>query len=850
MRVEPMSSFSGIEKHLEMCLDFDDEGIHKYIHENEITGELKHALLQRLGLSSGDEVPTFNPLPKMPTRTPFNKKQHAGVYEHYLSTLRANKHFGEDAVASIDKSVRGTRLRMNLRGPTNRINAYGLVIGRIQSGKTAHLIGTILHALDSDETKEPFDTVIILSGLIDDLRMQTRDRFEKVLESYSGTSIEILPQRDQDLNAGNLQQNDEFRKHLAPHEHRSRILVVKKNHKILENILTILRERPVHARKRYLIIDDEADHASMDTNASTYESSGDEFDENPSLTNQLLRQIILVLCGSARCWYIGYTATPYANLLMDENISQNEDGEDDGAFGLPLYPRDFLHALPKPENHLDNEYYFATPPGHQHVVLRVPPEPDTDNEDQTVSELFHRHLLTQIIKQHRNLDIHHTTLVHTDISVDEHHRFIQSFRSLLKLIREDKDPASVAAKMKALLDDYPLEKIEKAEIEANLDVLAGSWGLVAAELRKIEIVEVNRRPQAPDEEIAQDLEYSRGRFKRSYIAVGGTRLSRGLTLEGLTTTWFTRAAQTPVFDTMLQMARWCGYRRGYADLVKIYTTAEIAGFYQHITRVEEDIRRQVDVLPPDADPGKTLVWIKEKEGMMVTAKMPADFQREHWGEVRHPHFWSYETPYFGTDPGTKAGTVFGALKSLVSQLGGGTSITTKPLSGKGSFLLSTSVRNQKVKKFLDAYRNSYDESDYSLSAVRLRAILDHWADDYDWNIGFHSPSKRAVKVRADVRGLDLGLVQRTTEDENPQRFSIVQSSNDDVYVDLPLGGVRNKPLLLIYALNPASIRRKKPAGRVFDASVKDPPLGIGIVLPNELIGDGGTMIARKKGDEN
>lgn len=839
-----MSSFSGIEKHLEMCLEFDDEGIHDYIRKNGITGELKLALLQRLGLSSGVGAPAFISLPKMPPKTLFNKKQHAGIYEHYLSTLRANKHFGEDAVASIDKSVRETRLRMNLREPTDRINAYGLVIGRIQSGKTAHLIGTILHALDSDETNEPFDTVIILSGLIDDLRMQTRDRFEKVLKSYSGTSIEILPQRDKDLNAGNLKQNDEFRKHLAPHEHRSRILVVKKNHKILENILTILQERPVHARKRYLIIDDEADHASMDTNASNYETGGDVIDEDPSLTNQLLRQINQVLGASARCWYIGYTATPYANLLMDANLT-----EDEGEFGLPLFPRDFLHALPKPENHLDNEYYFATPPGHQHVVLRVPPEPDTDKEEQIVNELFHRHLLTQIIKDYRNLDIHHTTLVHTDISVDEHHRFVESFRSLLKLVREDKNPASVAGKMKALLDDYPLDKVEKTEIESNLDVLAGSWDLVAAELRKIEIVEVNRRPQTPGEETKQDLEYSRGRFKRSYIAVGGTRLSRGLTLEGLTTTWFTRAAQTPVFDTMLQMARWCGYRMGYADLVKIYTTADISGFYQHITRVEEDIRRQVDALPPDADPMETLVWIKEHKDMIVTAKMPADFQREHWGEVRHPHFWSYETPYFGIDPGKTAKTVFDALKSLVSQLGGGASITTTPLSGKGSFLLSTGVRNQKVKKFLDAYRYSYEASDYSLSAVRLRAIMDHWADDYEWNIGFHSPSKRAVKVRENVRGLDLGLVQRTTEDENPQRFSIVQSSNDDVYIDLAPGGARNQPLLLIYALNPASIRRKKPVGRVFDASVKDPPLGIGIVLPNELIGDGGTMIARKKGDE-
>ena len=97
---------------------------------------------------------------------------------------------------------------------------------------------------------------------------------------------------------------------------------------------------------------------------------------------------------------------------------------------------------------------------------------------------------------------------------------------------------------------------------------------------------------------------------------------------------------------------------------------------------------------------------------------------------------------------------------------------------------------------------------------------------------------------------DFGLVQRTTEDENPTRFSIIQSSNDDAFVDLEPGQTRTHPLLLIYGLNPDSVRRKKPKGRVFDKSVKQPPIGIGIILPNELIGDGGTMIARKEVKKN
>ena len=95
----------------------------------------------------------------------------------------------------------------------------------------------------------------------------------------------------------------------------------------------------------------------------------------------------------------------------------------------------------------------------------------------------------------------------------------------------------------------------------------------------------------------------------------------------------------------------------------------------------------------------------------------------------------------------------------------------------------------------------------------------------------------------------MGLVHRTTEDENPTRFSIIQSSNDDAFVDLEPGQARDRPLLLIYGLNPASIRKKNPKGRVFDEEIKHPPIGIGIILPNELIGDGGTMIARKKGEE-
>ena len=93
------------------------------------------------------------------------------------------------------------------------------------------------------------------------------------------------------------------------------------------------------------------------------------------------------------------------------------------------------------------------------------------------------------------------------------------------------------------------------------------------EIRKVQIVEVNRRPQSPDDDNSQDLNYNSPTVKRSYIAVGGTRLSRGLTLEGLAVSYFVRHAGA--HDTLLQMCRWFGFRKGYQDLMRIYLTSPI-----------------------------------------------------------------------------------------------------------------------------------------------------------------------------------------------------------------------------------------------------------------------------------
>ena len=169
------------------------------------------------------------------------------------------------------------------------------------------------------------------------------------------------------------------------------------------------------------------------------------------------------------------------------------------------------------------------------------------------------------------------------------------------------------------------------------------------------------------------------------------------------------------------------------------------------------------------------------------------------------------------------------------------------MSGNGSFKLRMNVRNNKVQQFLEKYLEAYPKNENSLTFNRLKQILEQWDKGYSWNVAIHTPSSTLVPERIIVRGLDIGLVQRKTEVERPTRFSIIQTSNENTTVDLSPGEQRKSPLLLLYLINPNSKKGLGGIHRVFDSSVSTPVIGVGIILPDELIGDGGSMVAREKG---
>ena len=200
-----------------------------------------------------------------------------------------------------------------------------------------------------------------------------------------------------------------------------------------------------------------------------------------------------------------------------------------------------------------------------------------------------RHILSNEIKKLRGINDHHTTLVHTDLLQVEHERIVYKFIDRKNHFMQKAHSNDFFEKsVQVINSDYRnFEEIPvlTSQIEKWIDQ---DFDELFDKLDRIEIIESNDRPRRDDETHGKDVNYDFG--IKSYIVVGGTRLSRGLTLEGLTNSWFTRIAATePKYDTMLQMARWCGYRTDYDDLVRIFTSLEIREAFQVITEAETEL---------------------------------------------------------------------------------------------------------------------------------------------------------------------------------------------------------------------------------------------------------------------
>ncbi len=375
-----------------------------------------------------------------------------------------------------------------------------------------------------------------------------------------------------------------------------------------------------------LFIDDEADQASVDTKGS-YQTEA-EYDpddpgyEPPAVINRLIREIIQVFSRRA---YVAYTATPFANILIPHDNYDGRAGED-------LYPKDFFVDLPKPAGYFGTEEFFGRfdPATDDEVkgldVLRVVPDEQVATLMQntevvpSLEEAITAFVLGGAARACRGSpDEPCTMLVHTSQRISEQaptKRLIERrFREIRDEWRYDRK-GGIRTRFKALWD---------------ADFVKTSQGISGAPVYRFDEIEKFVGPFL-DAVSVREINSDKGEVldyelepKLKAIAVGGNKLSRGLTLEGLLVSYFAR--KSPQYDTLLQMCRWYGYRGGYEDLTRIYTSGTLAGWFADLALVEHRLRQDLQMYEhiPGLRPYDVGLRILQHPSMQVTSALKSRF---------------------------------------------------------------------------------------------------------------------------------------------------------------------------------------------------------------------------------
>lgn len=566
-----------------------------------------------------------------------------------------------NAVDSLDLStdtVLGQLEDPRRSGPWDR---RGLVVGHVQSGKTGHYTGLICKAADAG-----YKIIIVLAGLHNNLRSQTQVRLEEGFLGFeTGQNRDVLVpvgvgDRDSDPairpnNATWRGERGDFNTAFARSlgitpEQRPWLFVVKKNRTVLDRLLGWVRNhvantsesgRPIVTHLPLLLIDDEADHASVDTGDQAFDGDGNpDPDHQPTAINRLVRRLLHTFQRSA---YVGYTATPFANIFIHEKGETPENGPD-------LFPAAFIVNLSAPSNYVGPVRIFGreTEDGRREGLPLIRTFFDTSTEDERGGWMPPRHRnghvplfegrpppsLEEAIdafilacaaravrgqgRQHASMLVHVTRFntcqdhVHRQVEAVVRHRRQRLLRRigsadvlarLRRLWESDHLPTSSAFAEHGGNWDPP-ELPEWKELETLLpDVVAD-----------IQVRKINGT--------ARDaLDYTdRATTGLKVIAIGGDKLARGLTLEGLCVSYFLRASR--MYDTLMQMGRWFGYRPGYLDLCRLYTTPDLDEWFGHIAEASEELREEFEFMAAaGATPREYGLKVQSHPVLMVTSRL-------------------------------------------------------------------------------------------------------------------------------------------------------------------------------------------------------------------------------------
>ncbi|PAF36771.1 endonuclease [Terribacillus saccharophilus] len=780
-------------------------------------------------------------------------------YRRYLSDL---KKWPLEAVTTIDETTNQIMASIGNPKSMEPFDKRGLVLGYVQSGKTANFTGLINKAYDVG-----YKLIIVLSGIHNDLRAQTQIRLnEEVIGNRTdkdGNPIGVAQiyanTADHIISSWTTEDNDiKSSRRGTSNLNSPTIMVVKKNKTVLES----LRDQLINHRDLYnldipvLIVDDEADQASVDT-------SNPEKNEDPKTINRLIRQILEVFKRKA---FVGYTATPFANLLISKEGSTDEEGDD-------LYPKDFLVGLPKPREYCGPEEYFnveedaedTRPSLIRHlrqedldVFTTIKKKSDADKFEEVPPQMHEAMLEFLLVIAIRNLrgqgKKHNSMLIHTsrfkDVQSSVKDEVARAFDAISKQLQYNPE-SSLIAELQELYENDILPTSRDWPNESHPEF---SWNQVYDELRKccesIQVFEINGNSR-------DALDYHQYKEEGlNVIAVGGDKLSRGLTLEGLSITYYFR--NSLMYDTLMQMGRWFGYRKGYMDLCRIYTSNEIASNFEHLAIAMIQLRQEFDRLAAmKKTPSEYAVKMLSHPTMKLTS--PLKMRNAVSSNVIYAGTLQ-QTRLFDPSEDVMKGNMDAAVK-LVNKLP--LTITTYR---KTSFYSASGVNAEHIKEFLSDYQTADSNIVNSVLIADYIDRVNKEGELTDWTVSIVEGEPKSTSGLSEypvtlgkinlksASALGNNVTQPESKDQTRDIKAIVSPNHE--YMDLDyeeIKGIKDrmekrrmrdkvKGLMLIYPLHPEV--------QIFNSldvefSSKLVPIGIAFSFPGTEIEDKGVYQTNK-----
>lgn len=819
---------------------------------------------------------------------------------HLLGRTDGKPKMSEEAVTLVEKNCHW--LLNHLKRETRDIGPIkGLVMGSVQSGKTANMIGLVSMAADYD-----WNFFIIMSGSIDNLRKQTRDRFCADLMQSQGVNWKVLDYTSNPDYLVDIKMQERYMacdmklNNLGNSTWGARyVTVCLKNSTRLERLINWLHSDPVRAAKlRILIIDDEADQAGINTAKMSEYLTNEDIIERTAINQYLVNLANGKNANGTETNapfqamnYVSFTATPYANVLNE-------------AFEESLYPKDFICSLPESNEYFGAKVIFGSCsddsfPGLN--IVRTVPEEET-KELKAIHKGNAYDLPTQFkkavcwflcsaailrLRRHKkpiSMLIHTTSIQRShfeeyDILKNWLHRG-RSSGEILSLCESVYTVEKDEFTLKDLCNSYPkygrINEVNgdfpdftnlKLEIELLLNHIEN---IMMTEDRStdyhkdaIHLCVDNCGANKYAEEgtylrvVYPSFEQLAAMDKAPvFIVFGGNTLARGLTLEGLICTYFAR--NTNQADTLMQMSRWFGYRKGYELLQRIWMPAALQEKFEVLEKIDEKLKEELqDYMDKGKSPaqfGPHIVNSATIKRFMITAKN----RRQHAVEDDFDFSGdSYETTKFDEKQEVLQSNI-DITEAFLRYLG----VARKSTVSRSAYVW----HNVDFKIIKEKFLESYVISEHSSLFVDIPIFL-NWIAEMNkdgrylkWNvaiagdkeaevqwtvndctIGTIERSKKKNKLCLDIGSLRSGrdaicdVIPENLAPEQKIAFNSTRKNGKNIISARSKFGLEDCPLLLLYRIDKNGGKESKLRCKI---GTNVDIIGFSIVVPGESLNSG------------